>query len=162
MHRTRNAAYGQPYREVESPPLRHLRQKLFLSRSLFPTKGLRPPDRYTRVVHMDLPMTRPWKQPQSGVYWLRKRVPADLQAVIGRREEKRSLHTKDPAEAKVRHARALAEVEARWAGLRQGPRELTVLEAQALAASIYQQLVRQFADTPSGFSWNPALGARLW
>jgi hypothetical protein len=23
MHRTRNAAYGQPYREFESPPLRH-------------------------------------------------------------------------------------------------------------------------------------------
>ena len=23
MHRTRNAAYGQPYRELESPPLRH-------------------------------------------------------------------------------------------------------------------------------------------
>jgi hypothetical protein len=43
---------------------------------------------------MTLAMSRPWKHPNSGVYWLRKRVPDDLRALIGKREEKRSLGTK--------------------------------------------------------------------
>ena len=36
---------------------------------------------------MALAMARPWKHPKTGVYWLRKRVPDDLQTGIGKREE---------------------------------------------------------------------------
>jgi hypothetical protein len=61
------------------------------------------PVRYTRVVHMSLAMSRPWKHPSSGVYWLRKGVPEDLRKLVGKREEKRSLQTRDPVEAKRRH-----------------------------------------------------------
>jgi hypothetical protein len=57
---------------------------------------------------MPLAMSRPWKHPNSGVYWLRKGVPEDLRMLVGKREEKRSLLTRDPAEAKRRHAEALA------------------------------------------------------
>lgn len=46
-------------------------------------------------------MARPWKHPKTGVYWLRKRVPDDLRAGIGKREEKLTLKTRDPAEAKA-------------------------------------------------------------
>ncbi len=59
---------------------------------------------------MPLAMSRPWKHPDSGVYWLRKGVPDDLRALVGKREEKRSLGTRDPVEAKRRHAEALAEI----------------------------------------------------
>jgi hypothetical protein len=40
---------------------------------------------------MLLAMSRPWKHPNSGVYWLRRGVPEDLRALVGKREEKRSL-----------------------------------------------------------------------
>jgi hypothetical protein len=53
---------------------------------------------------MPLAMSRPWKHPRSGVYYLRKGVPEDLRELVGKREEKRSLETRDPAEAKRRHA----------------------------------------------------------
>ena len=39
---------------------------------------------------MMLAMSRPWKHPKTGVYWLRKRVPDDLRAAVGKREEKRN------------------------------------------------------------------------
>ena len=82
---------------------------------------------------MPLAMSRPWKHPDSGVYWLRKGVPDDLRALVGKREEKRSLGTRDPVEAKRRHAEALAEIEERWANLRLGPKILTEKEAHQLA-----------------------------
>ena len=53
---------------------------------------------------MILAMSRPWKHLKSGVYWLRKRVPDDLRKLVGKREEKRSLLTRDASEAKRRHA----------------------------------------------------------
>ena len=55
---------------------------------------------------MPLAMSRPFKHPRSGVYYLRKGVPEDLRELVGKREEKRSLETRDPAEAKRRHAEA--------------------------------------------------------
>jgi hypothetical protein len=67
---------------------------------------------------MVLAMARPWQHPRTGIFWLRKRVPADLVPIVNRREEKRTLGTRDPAEAKKRHAEALAELERRWEQLR--------------------------------------------
>ena len=69
---------------------------------------------------MTLAMSRPWKHPNSGVYWLRKRVPDDLRRVIGKSEEKRSLGTRNADEAKRRHAQALLELDARWANCAAG------------------------------------------
>ncbi|TWB88468.1 hypothetical protein FBZ93_118148 [Bradyrhizobium macuxiense] len=86
---------------------------------------------------MPLAMSRPWKHPKTGIYQLRKVVPDDLRKLVGKREEKLSLQTRDPAEAKVRHAKALAELEARWANLRTGPKSLTEREAHELAADSY-------------------------
>lgn len=36
---------------------------------------------------MILAMSRPWKHPKSGVYWLRKRVPDDLLMLVSKRGE---------------------------------------------------------------------------
>jgi uncharacterized protein (DUF2336 family) len=74
---------------------------------------------------MALAMARPWKHPKTGIFWLRKRIPDDLRALLGKREEKQSLGTREPNEAKRIHAQALAELGERWANLRSGPRALS-------------------------------------
>jgi integrase len=112
---------------------------------------------------MPLAMSRPWKHPNSGVYWLRKGVPEDLRALVGKREEKRSLQTRDPAEAKRRHAEALAELEVRWANLRAGPKSLTEREAHQLAAPYHDRWLVQHRDNPGGQTvWDTELGPRLF
>ena len=58
---------------------------------------------------MALSMSRPWRHPDSGFYWFRKRVPDDLRNLLGKREEKFSLGTRDPIEAKRLHALIIIE-----------------------------------------------------
>lgn len=112
---------------------------------------------------MPLAMSRPWKHPKTGIYQLRKVVPDDLRKLVGKREEKVSLQTRDPAEAKVRHAKALAEVEARWANLRAGPKLLSEREAHQLAVVSYEGWLEQYRDNPSQqTSWDTELGDRLF
>lgn len=106
---------------------------------------------------MPLAMSRPWKHPKTGIYQLRKAVPDDLRQLVGKREEKVSLQTRYPAEAKVRHAKALAEFEARWANLRAGPKFLTEREAHQLAIVSYDRWLEQYRDNPSQ---GPALPSR--
>ncbi len=62
---------------------------------------------------MVLAMSRLFKHPKTGVYYFRKAVPDDLRAIIGKREEKISLRTKTPADAKLAYAKIAAEVENR-------------------------------------------------
>lgn len=112
---------------------------------------------------MPLAMSRPWKHPRSGVYYLRKGVPDDLRQLVGKREEKRSLETRDPAEAKRRHAEALADVEVRWANLRAGPKALTEREAHRLAMTVHDRWLRQHQENPSQQTvWNVDLADRLF
>ncbi|MGY4432225.1 hypothetical protein ACVWWO_004702 [Bradyrhizobium sp. F1.13.1] len=112
---------------------------------------------------MPLAMSRPWKHPKTGIYQLRKVVPDDLRKLVGKREEKVSLQTRDPGEAKVRHAKALAELEARWANLRAGPKLLTEREAHQLAAVSHERWLEQYRDNPSQqTSWDTELGDRLF
>lgn len=84
----------------------------------------------------------------GNVYWFRKAVPETLRPLLKKREEKFSLGTRDPAEAKVKFARALAEVEERWARLRKGAVELTHKQSHAIAGQIYRELVAEHADNP--------------
>lgn len=100
-------------------------------------KGLETSRRYTRVVHMVLVMARPWKHPETGVYYLRVRVPRDLVERVGRSIEKSTLHTKDPSEARVAFAKALAETHSRWAEIRKGVQTLTDRQIEALAGEVY-------------------------
>jgi hypothetical protein len=112
---------------------------------------------------MILAMSRPWKHPKSGVYWLRKRVPDDLQTLVGKREEKRSLQTRDPIEAKRKHAEALAEIELRWANFRSGPKALTEREAHQLAVTVHDRWLQQHQENPSKqTAWNVDLADRLF
>ena len=112
---------------------------------------------------MALAMSRPWKHPKTGVYWLRKGVPDALREAVGKREEKLSLHTKDPIEAKLRHAEALADIEKRWANPRAGPKLLTEREAHQLAAPAYDNWLARYRDNPSQQTiWDVGVGDRLF
>jgi integrase len=112
---------------------------------------------------MALSMSRPWKHPKTGVYWLRKRVPDALQPLVGKQEVKRSLKTQDPTEAKQRHLQALAELEAQWANLRAGPRKLTEREAHELATIAHDRWLEIHRDNPSKQTlWPTSLGDKVF
>ncbi|TDX76218.1 hypothetical protein EDE05_117100 [Neorhizobium sp. R1-B] len=96
---------------------------------------------------MVLKMSRPVKL-KSGIYHFRKRVPESLQALVGKTEEKFSLQTRDPQEAKVRHARAAAEIELRWHQLSAGRISISQKQATAIAGEIYKELVADHEDNP--------------
>jgi len=115
------------------------------------------------VVQMTLTMTRPTKHPKTGIYQFRRAIPDDLQSIIGKREEKRSLGTKDPEEAKRRFATVLAEIESKWANLRLGPRSLSEREAHELAMPLYENWLKLHRDNPSEqFIWFTELYQNMW
>jgi hypothetical protein len=100
---------------------------------------------------------------RAAVFWLRKGVPGDLRELVGKREEKRSLRTRDPVEAKRRHAEALAELEGRWANLRAGPKSLTEREAHQLAVAVHDRWLQQHLENPGQQTvWNIHLVDRLF
>ncbi|KAB1068190.1 DUF6538 domain-containing protein [Methylobacterium planeticum] len=112
---------------------------------------------------MVLAMSRPWLDPDSGIWYLRKRVPKDLQALVGREVYKVSRGTKDPNVAKQRHAKALADLEVRWANLRAGPSTLSEREAHTLAASVNEDWLARYSENPSEpTGWRTDLYSELW
>lgn len=86
---------------------------------------------------------------RGNVYWFRKGVPDDLRTILKKTEEKFSLRTRDPVEARVRFAKALAEVEERWARLRQGEVQLTHKQSLAIAGEIYREMIAEKEDNPT-------------
>ncbi len=104
---------------------------------------------------MVLAMSRPWKHPKTGIYWLRKGVPDDLRAAVGKREEKFSLKTRDPVEAKRLHAQALIEIEQRWSNLRA---PISKLENSELHRSLSDHRIRRASELKRN-SNHPALAA---
>jgi hypothetical protein len=98
---------------------------------------------------MALAMARPWKHPKTGIFWLRKRVPDDLRPLLGKREEMRSLGTRDCAEVKRLHAHALIELEQRRTNLRAPPKPISEREAHELVAPAYEWRINLHRDNPS-------------
>ena len=110
-----------------------------------------PPNWYTKAVHMashsriiigsTVPrfralMAQPFKHPQSGVFYFRRRVPEDLRPALGR-EYKRSLQTRDANEAKGKHAAEWIKSEEAFALARaqlSGAEILSAKDVQQLAA----------------------------
>jgi hypothetical protein len=100
-------------------------------------------------------MARPWKHPKTGIYWLRRAVPADLRAAVGKREEKASLKTRDPALAKQLHAAAMVALEERWANLRTPARRFENGQLQDITVLAYKACLRE-ENTP-GIYWDISL-----
>ena len=97
---------------------------------------------------MVLAMSRPFKHPQTGVYYFRKAVPQDLRPILQKVEEKRSLGTKDSALARKLHAEVAAEVERLWRVHRAKPSPLTQREITALAGLAYHEWADQLSEEP--------------
>ncbi len=93
-------------------------------------------------------MSRPVRHPKTGIYQFRKRVPEDLRQVIGKREEKVTLKTRDPAKAQVEYLRVASEVAERWENLRKGRVELTKKQAFGIAGECYRSIVARHEDNP--------------
>ncbi len=108
---------------------------------------------------MALNMARPTKHPKTGVYYLRRRVPDALRPIVGKLEELQSLGTKDPIEAKIRHAEASAALEKKWTNLRTGKRTLTEREAHELVSPVYDWAQ---ANRDNLTFWNPTVGSELF
>ncbi|CAI3789676.1 hypothetical protein AHFPHNDE_03379 [Pseudomonas sp. MM227] len=56
-------------------------------------------------------IAQPFRHPDSGIYYLRRRVPDDLRHIIGKTEIRRSLNTRNHQQAKSAFAVAYAESE---------------------------------------------------
>ena len=97
---------------------------------------------------MVLCMSRPFKHPKTGVYYFRRVVPEDLRGVVGKREVRISLKTKNPREAALGHVEVAARVAAEWTELRDGPKPLTHERATALSGLWYRWFVATFEDDP--------------
>ncbi len=87
---------------------------------------------------MVLQMSRPKKNPKSGVYYFRQKTPADLVAVFGRKEVGWSLQTKDPDLAKTLNADAVRKQAVAWERLRKRPEPLPHQQIVALSGIIYR------------------------
>lgn len=58
-------------------------------------------------------MAQPWKDPRTGTYYIRRRIPKDVKPLLPEAGEtyKRTLDTKDTREAKTRFAAAWGQSE---------------------------------------------------
>jgi len=65
-------------------------------------------------------IAQPFRHPDSGIYYLRRRVPDDLRHIIGKTEIRRSLNTRHHQQAKAAFALAYAESEKLFSDARQG------------------------------------------
>jgi integrase len=123
---------------------------------------------------MVLQMARPWKHPDSGIYYVRQRIPTNVQAIARSRQislpkeagggnirvgstghhVKTSLRTRDPREAKQRNASALAHLETVWRGLLDGPQQLTHRQLTAYAGEVYRRAKARWEEEPGS--------AKMW
>ncbi|MCE7028093.1 DUF6538 domain-containing protein [Jiella avicenniae] len=108
---------------------------------------------------MVLQMARPWKHPNSGVYYIRVRVPTDLVGLVGRRLEKQSLRTKDVGEARVRFSKSMAEITERWSNLRAGLVRPTYEQMNAYSSDFFKTYCQEIETGRWSPFWDEAFGA---
>ena len=93
-------------------------------------------------------MTYLLRHPKTGVYYFRRAVPDELRSIIGKTAIKKSLGTKDVAEAKRRAHRHAAQVEAEFVKARTmlgapTQSDLGAAEIERLAAIYLHQLLEE-------------------
>jgi integrase len=100
-------------------------------------------------------MPQPWKHPQSGMYYLRLRVPADLRPVLGH-EYKRTLNTRSPAEAKARYPEELLAAQQAFAHAKEqaaGKELLTDRDIEQLAARWFREQAAKMDEQGTYGEW---------
>lgn len=103
---------------------------------------------------MGLRMTSPKRPPQSRNYSIRKRVPEELQPILGKRELKKSLGTSDPKEARRLTPIVCAEFDKILTDAR---RSLTMgsTEVQALKGEYLRERVEVIIREAQRNQWQP-------
>lgn len=102
-------------------------------------------------------MARPSKHPKTGIYQFRMAVPEDLRALVGKRELKRSLRTRNRTEAIEAFSELQTAALARFASLRQGVCILSRQEVYALAGEWYRWFTAKHANHKAeGWEWAEA------
>jgi integrase len=89
-------------------------------------------------------MSRPWPHPKSGVFYFRKAVPEKLRPLLQKREEKVSLRTRDPVEAKRLHSRKSVEIDDLWARLGLALMPIDGAAAKPISRKTLMALVGEF------------------
>lgn len=87
---------------------------------------------------MVLQMARPTKNAKTGVYYFRQKTPADLVAIVGKKEVGWSLGTKDPEQAKVLNILAMQKQAMIWERYRKRPEPLPHAQIVALSGVLYR------------------------
>jgi integrase len=87
---------------------------------------------------MVLQMARPTKNAKTGVYYFRQKTPADLVAIVGKKEVGWSLGTKDPEQAKVLNTTAVQKQAMVWERYRKRPEHLPHAKMVALSGILYR------------------------
>lgn len=124
---------------------------------------------------MVLLMARPWRDPKSGMFYLRTRVPTALVpkvrgtvAMLPVGDEhvpvklgeiaKASLRTREPAEAKARHAAASAALDAHYRAVLAGPIRLNRRQIVAIAGNAYRTYPETLDSEPGSVAiWSNIL-----
>ncbi len=112
---------------------------------------------------MAFKMAHPYRHKKTGVYWLRKVVPESLRGLVGQRELKTSLRTKDKAEAESAAREAgdrfdaiLASARAKMFGTYAS---LSLREITAAVGVAYREEAARWADEPgTAAHWDQAAG----
>jgi|UPI000852E66F integrase len=100
-------------------------------------------------------MTKPWKHPRSGIFYLRREVPEDIRQIIGKREWKVSLRTKDFATARPRFAAELIRCEDIFLAAREqlaGRPRVLASDAPKLADRWAQAVLESWEGKPEDLS----------
>ncbi|WP_217646631.1 DUF6538 domain-containing protein, partial [Pseudorhodobacter antarcticus] len=100
---------------------------------------------YTTMV---LHMSRPHKNPKTGVYYFRQKTPADLRAIFGKSEVIKSLNTKEPELARQRHTVEAARQASIWQSLRATPSALPHKQMMALVGTYRNRLDATLENEP--------------
>ena len=99
---------------------------------------------------MVLQMARPQKNPKTGVYYYRQKVPTDLRQIVGRSEVSRSLRTKDPEDAKRLNAVQVRKQALEWETLRAKPEPLPQKQIIALSGVAYRDYLAMLEQRTGG------------
>lgn len=104
-------------------------------------------------------MAQPFKHPSTGVYYIRRKVPAPLQSQLGR-EYKRSLKTRDPNEAKNHFVREWALSEELFAKARAQQRGEDVLSHRDMAILAQRWAAAEITSMEASGDYERWLGRR--
>lgn len=103
---------------------------------------------------MGLRMCSPRRHPNSGNYWIRKRVPDELRHIIGKREIKKSLGTSDPREAKRLAITVCAEIDTTLEKARRS-QTMGAVEIEALKGEYLRERLDALVKEALKNQWSP-------